>query len=259
MEKLVRLLILLLSLSFLSCNLKERDVNIQLLKEEINNLKVEIENLKKETLVLKFKTATLIVTAIGDLKLFNPNNLNICIYSKRPQKNGKTHLVVPAAFTKPNNKIDGLFIENGNLINSNINEKLNGICVITNNKLKIGRYSQLIKNEAISKNQSLFQQILLVFDSKIVKCELFRSDLNLRRALVEINSQYYLVESKNRVSILDFQSALITSKVKNAIYLDMGTYSEGWYRNENKTFTIGETMIQTIRQSNWLVFEAVSH
>lgn len=257
MEKLVRLLILLLCLSFLSCNLKERDVNIKLLQEDINNLKVEIENLKKETLKLKFKTATLIVTAIGDLKLFNPNNLNICIYSKRPQKNGKTHLVVPAAFTKPSNKIDGLFIEKGTLINSNVNEKLNGICIISNNKLKIGRYNPLIINEVISKKQSLFQQVLLVFDSKIVECELFRSDLNLRRALVEINNHFFLIESKKRVSILDFQNLMISKHVKNAIYLDMGTYSEGWYKNENKTYAIGETMTQTYRQSNWLVFKSL--
>jgi hypothetical protein len=257
MKKIVKFSILVLSLSFPSCNLKEKNANIQLLQEEIKSLKIEVKNLKKETQNLKFKTPDLIVTDFGDLKLFNPNNLNICIYSKRPQKNGKTHLVVPAAFTKPNNKIDGLFIENGTLINSNVNEELNGICIISNNKLKIGRYNPLIINEVISKKQSLFQQVLLVFDSKIVECELFRSDLNLRRALVEINNQFFLIESKKRVSILDFQNLMISKHVKNAIYLDMGTYSEGWYKNENKTYAIGETMTQTYRQSNWLVFKSL--
>jgi hypothetical protein len=36
----------------------------------------------------------------------------------------------------------------------------------------------------------------------------------------------------------------------------MGTYSEGWYRNEfGKTITIGKDMKNTNNQSNWLVFQ----
>jgi hypothetical protein len=259
MGKLVRLLVLLLCFSFLSCNLKEKNVNLQLLQKDISKLKIEVNNLKKETQNLKIQNAELEVTEIGVLKLFAPKSLTISLYSKRPQKNSKIYLVVPAAFTDPTTKTDGLFIENGNYITRRINKKLNGVCLIFNNKVQFINSIALnenLVNEVITKKQSLFQQVLLVFNSKIVACPLFKNDLNLRRAIVEINNHFYLVQSKTKTSILDFQNSLITIQVKNAIYLDMGTYSEGWYRENNKVISIGETMTQTNRQSNWLVFEA---
>jgi hypothetical protein len=259
MGKLVRLLVLLLCFSFLSCNLKEKNVNLQLLQKDISKLKIEVNNLKKETQNLKIENAELEVTEIGVLKLFAPKNLTVSLYSKRPQKNSKIYLVVPAAFTDPTTKIDGLFIENGNYISSRINKKLNGVCIIFNNKVQFINSVALnenLVNDVITKKQSLFQQVLLVFNSKIVECPLFKNDLNLRRAIVEIKNHFYIVQSKTKTSILDFQNSLITIQVKNAIYLDMGTYSEGWYRENNKVISIGETMTQTNRQSNWLVFEA---
>ena len=65
-----------------------------------------------------------------------------------------------------------------------------------------------------------------------------------------------MVESKARMTLSDFQDSLIKNNVTNAIYLDMGTYSEGWYRGSNGiTNTIGENMDATSKQSNWLIFE----
>lgn len=256
MKKLLKISLSLFSLLFLSCNLK--DETIQSLQKDVNRLKIDVANLNKDAQNLKFKNATLLVSELGALNIFDPKDLKISLYSKRPQKNNKMYLVVPAAFTDRNNKVDGLFIEKGSTISTAINEKLNGICIISNNKLKISKHNPLIENEAITKKQSLFQQVLLIFDSKIIKCELFKSDLNLRRALVEINNRFYLVQSKNRTSIAGFQNALISIKVNNAIYLDMGTYSEGWYKNDaNDIITIGETMTQTNMQSNWLAFESL--
>jgi hypothetical protein len=51
---------------------------------------------------------------------------------------------------------------------------------------------------------------------------------------------------------------LISNNIKNAIYLDMGTYSEGWYKNDDgKINTIGEDMKNTDKQSNWIVYEKI--
>ena len=98
----------------------------------------------------------------------------------------------------------------------------------------------------------------MVFNSKIIKCNLFKNKLNLRRAIIEINNHFYIVQSIGRISILDFQNLLISISAKNAIYLDMGTYSEGWYENDvGKITIIGETMINTNKQSNWIVFEKI--
>jgi hypothetical protein len=260
--KFMKISIVLLFFLFLSCNSKDLKTDNDLLKREISGLKKELKNIKKDIQVLNKNSPKIVVNTINDLTIFEPNGLKINIKSIKPIKSDNTYLCIPAAFTDSANKIDGLFIENGNNIGGSLNEKLTGACIISDNKIQFANYSSLndkLLKEVISKKYSLFQQQLLVFNSKIIKCDLFKGRLNLRRALVEINSHYYLVESKNRVSILDFQSALIKSKVSNAIYLDMGTYSEGWFKNEDKkNITIGETMTQTNRQSNWIVFEATN-
>lgn len=255
----MKIIIFFLSLLlFISCNLKEDESNSDELKDDIKEIKNEVVKLNNEINILKFKNARFKITELEDLNIFDPTKLKISVYSKRPPKNNDTFLVVPGAFTDPNNQIDGLFIQKGNVINASINKKLNGVFVISKNSLNIynsNKINQKYIDEIMINRKSLFQQVLLVFDFKIIECNLFRNNLNLRRALVEINNHFYLVESNKKITILDFQKLLVTINVENAIYLDMGTYSEGWYRYSNKTIIIGETMTQTKRQSNWLAFE----
>jgi len=250
--------VFLLSLLF-SCNSKELKTNNDLLKAEINGLAKEIKNIKKDIQFLKKNGSKILISSTKDLTIFEPNGLKINIKSIKPITSANTYLCVPAAFTDSAKKIDGLFIEKGNIIGISLNKKLTGACIISDNKIQFADCSSLndkLLKEVVTKKYSLFQQQLLVFNSKIIKCDLFKGRLNLRRALVEINSDYYLVESKKRVSISDFQNELITNNVSNAIYLDMGTYSGGWFRNnDNRLSIIGETMTKTNSQSNWLVFE----
>lgn len=63
------------------------------------------------------------------------------------------------------------------------------------------------------------------------------------------------MESLNRVNVDDFSSALIANNVSQAIYMDMGTWSEGFYIDENgKKNIIGRLKQNTKYQSNWLLF-----
>ena len=247
---------------FFSCNSKELESKNDILKLEVTKLNVEVKNLKNEIHTLKNKNSKIVIRNSNNLIFFDPNGLEININSKRPLKNDNNiSLNIPAAFTDSSNKIDGLFIEKGFTISRKINKKLNGTCIISNKKVKYintHSLSDKIICEVIAKKQSLFQQQLLVFNSKIIKCNLFKNKLNLRRAIIEINNHFYIVQSIGRISILDFQNLLISISAKNAIYLDMGTYSEGWYENDvGKITIIGETMINTNKQSNWIVFEKI--
>ena len=58
------------------------------------------------------------------------------------------------------------------------------------------------------------------------------------------------------VSIRKFQELQIEIRAVNALYLDMGTWSEGWYKNYfREILEIGETMVNTNKQSNWIIYK----
>ncbi|MBP6611602.1 MAG: hypothetical protein KA206_11025 [Paludibacter sp.] len=47
---------------------------------------------------------------------------------------------------------------------------------------------------------------------------------------------------------------MVDADVKNALYLDMRGWSEGWYKITNdEKMVIGEGMTSTDRQTNWRV------
>jgi hypothetical protein len=56
------------------------------------------------------------------------------------------------------------------------------------------------------------------------------------------------------MTIDDFIQSLIFLGYEQAIYLDMGSWSEGWYRNdENEIIRIGNNWKSSHLQTNWLV------
>lgn len=191
--------------------------------------------------------------------LFEPFGLGIGIKSQRPLFDNENFFCIPAAFTTKTNQIDGLFIENGVVISSEMNNTLNGICIISSDSIHIIHKDSMdaeLKARAIQSRNSLFQQVLLVNSYQIVDCVLFGQKENLRRAIIQLGDVFYVSESDRRITIRKFQESLINIGAKNAIYLDMGTWSEGWYKDYNhKKVVIGEKMTNTDRQSNWLIFE----
>jgi exopolysaccharide biosynthesis protein len=195
----------------------------------------------------------------SNILLFEPFRLNIVLRSNRPKFEQDNFFCIPAAFTTKTNKVDGLFIENGKKINSIINKGLNGFCLLTKDTLEINSLENLdqkILTLAKKDGSSLFQQFLLIKQSKIIDCNAFRERKNLRRALIQFNNLVCVGQSQRPVTIREFQELLIKIGAVNAIYLDMGTWSEGWYKNENyKKIIIGENMINTDEQTNWLIYK----
>jgi hypothetical protein len=255
---------------FLSCNSKNQESNNDILNSEVNKLKREVKFLKNEILHLKKCKAKSWIYYKNDLTFYDSSNFAIKLFSKRPdKKNNQFVLSIPAAFTdnprNNHNLVDGCFIEKGIKISNDYNEDLSGTCVISNNIPIIYESKNLpqVSKSALANKSSLFQQFLLVYKHKIISNIKFENKPSsksklIRRALAEIDNQFYIVESKLECSIIDFQNLLVSNNVKNAIYLDMGTYSEGWYRNEfDKTATIGKDMKNTNNQSNWIVYEKI--
>lgn len=191
---------------------------------------------------------------------FKPIGLVFKLHSSRPFFNNETYLCVPAAFTSPQKTIEGIFVKNGVLINNIRNEKINGFVSFKNDDFIIDKFENLtdsIIETAKIKKLNLFQQILLVKEKKIVKCNIFKNKENTRRAIVKYqDGEVFIAESHRPMTILEFQSALVEIGVVDAIYLDMGTWSEGWYKSSDcEQIKIGENFSNTNRQTNWLTFE----
>ena len=86
-----------------------------------------------------------------------------------------------------------------------------------------------------------------------------------RRAIVTYkNGQTAVIESDKPITLTEFAHDLASkdpnkpeNDIQTAMYVDMGDWSEGWYRNpsDGKIISIGNDKLQTNKQTNWLVFK----
>jgi len=237
---------------FICCSNKNQNTAVN------SNQHSEPEKTTQPAQVIVVKT----VIGISELLLFKPINLNIRLKSKRPSFCEHNFLSVAAAFTSKTNTIDGIFIQKGQYIGKTKLDVLTGTCILSEVSLvilKTNLVSDSLISEVIKNQQSLFQQILLVNNYKLIECSLFGKTEFVRRALIEFNNAFCICQSKKALTIQDFQKALVDVGVKNALYLDMGGWSEGWYKNTNdEKIVIGEGMKSTHRQTNWLVYEVIN-
>jgi len=224
------------------------------------NTNKKIPNTEKEQAKIIIDTITQYVnndTII--LLVYRPINCKVKFTTSRPDSNNtKIKLSVAAAFTAPNLKsIMGNYIINGKV---RTGKKFNstGYAAIVNNKVIIKPSTEKLnhyKNIAIKKRGYLFQQMLLVQDSTLVPCKIFGKKATYRRALVIIDDTPCIIESEVRLSIDDFSNSLIRMGIKQALCLDMGTWSKGWIRKEeNNYIPIGKLTSSTKDQTNWLIF-----
>ena len=138
------------------------------LKSVIDENISEIKWIKKRNpgVIIENKEATTCA-----INLFHPFGLGIEIVNDRPENNNNTFLCVSGAYSTNENTIDGIFIKKGVLVNKVINEKLNGLCIFTNDNLHIENsniISDSLINEAIISKSSMFQQTLLIKNSNII-------------------------------------------------------------------------------------------
>ncbi|MBQ9254398.1 MAG: phosphodiester glycosidase family protein [Bacteroidales bacterium] len=168
---------------------------------------------------------------------------------------------VPAAFTAQDLKhIVGDVVSNG-VLYRNKADKENGYCLLYRDTIIIdylNTTSLSAKTKAIKNKGAYFQQMLLLKGGDTVECLIFRKQKpTFRRCIAVRNEQIVIVESVSRLTFEDFANALKLSGIKDAIYLDMGTWSEGFIRNKDGEYSIiGNLRANTKHQTNWLNFVA---
>jgi exopolysaccharide biosynthesis protein len=252
-----RMYFLVLIFSITSC-----DNNETINNAVIDSLKKVIQTKESEMKWIKRKNPGVIVVnqeaSTCAINFFYPFGLKVEIVDKRPDFNDKTFFCVAGAYTSKSGTIDGIFINNGQIINYTYNNELTGLCITRNDSLIIETKDKLndeLIKKVVSEKSSLFQQTLLIKNGLIVDCNIFGDAVNLRRALIKFNDGSYLVgESHRAMSIQEFQSALKEIGAIDAINLDMGSWSEGWYKSNNGKMSIGENFLNTNRQTNWIVY-----
>ena len=116
--------------------------------------------------------------------------------------------------------------------------------------------SKLAIERAVKEKADYFQQMHLIENGQAKQCEIFKNRATFRRALAQKGEETHLIESLDRMTIDDFIKSLIFFGYEQAIYLDMGSWSEGWYRNEdNNIIRIGNNWKSSHLQTNWLVIQ----
>ncbi|MGL4599384.1 MAG: hypothetical protein ACRCYO_17810 [Bacteroidia bacterium] len=199
------------------------------------------------------------------LSAFTPKLSN-----KRPVQTD-TNLVfaIACAFTRlDNNAIDGVFIERGKIIQSQLNTTLGGLLLLYPKTRTNAERIEIRKRESnefespqslkrfLADSVSCCQQIQLIRDKLPLR---FGKDKALfqRRALVTFpTGKVEVIESQSAILLQTFADDLAALGAENALYTDMGGWDEGWYKPQNNTNieVIGQMRSHTNRQSNWLVF-----
>lgn len=80
-----------------------------------------------------------------------------------------------------------------------------------------------------SKTSAGFVQYMVISNGQV--CKKWRKNSNIYRVLCEKNNQLHIVESIKPMRYYDFVDSLAAYGAKNALYLDVGGWDYGWYRD----------------------------
>ena len=182
--------------------------------------------------------------------------------TERPDKQDKSvYFCVPAAFTRGGDyAIDGAYIENGSCGHFDaVNQRLGGglhINASGNPEFLDTERGGLLTDDFCEqyqqKGSDFFQQIMMVVNGQAATFK--DKALFTRRALVQKEDGSLLfLESVKASSMTQFAIDLVEFGAQNAIYLDMGSFDEGWWRFAGEPLIIGRNKTQTELQTNWLI------
>lgn len=171
-------------------------------------------------------------------------------------------LAVPGTYTSPQNKAEGFVIFNGKIIQDKERQGWDGAAVFKDGRVDI---LQTDKGKTLTRETmksyagqglSLIQAHLLVMNGA---AQSFKDQpLYQRRALaIFATGEQVIVESTLALELNQFAEDLVSLGVNKAVNLDMGAWSEGFYRDpsDQHIVSIGYSKSATDRQSNWIIFE----
>jgi Phosphodiester glycosidase len=176
---------------------------------------------------------------------------------ERPKKSDPgVWLAVPGTYTSPDGGVEGAVVLEGHVVRSQAN-RWEALLVIDAKGGAEIRESKGVPRAALDalakQGASALQGHLLVFDG--TPRPLLPSPALRRRALVTTAAGTpSIVESLAPMELAAFARDLVALGATRAMNLDMGSWSEGWYRAEDgKIVPLGEDFRNTAKQTNWLV------
>lgn len=194
---------------------------------------------------------------INRINIYPLGNHKVDFRLIRPDKlDNRNRLCVPGAFTSKNNTPEGLIYLNGKLTSGQKPSSGKGLVIISLGEIEILNINQLgqFLNSRKDSKFSLFQQWYLIEKNKRGENPLPKSKLQMR-VIAKTKNETFVIESDSNVDSELFISTLINMGVSDAVYLDMGSWSEGWYKDsDNKIKSIGNDKSNTKRQTNWILF-----
>ena len=103
-----------------------------------------------------------------------------------------------------------------------------------------------------AQKESLIQQILLVKDGIAMKFS--SKDKFQRRCICSKNDgANFIIESLESITLSQFSIDLVALNIDAAIYTDMGSWDEGWYKSGPNLVKIGNSRKNTNKQCNWFL------
>ena len=172
-------------------------------------------------------------TCINDvqLRLFIPHHAEMSLYIGRMKKDDPSVIFVGQAadVRADNGEIVGAFVHKGKPISWGKSKK--GYCASINGKVYVGVAESTPLFEMSTENEGyFFRQYALVDNGKLVENN--PKGKTIRRAICQMQSSVFMVESLTRESFHDFAQALVDLGVNNAIYL-VGSTAYGWSVDQN--------------------------
>lgn len=199
----------------------------------------------------------------GQYTIFYPENLTVQVTTTRPEPAGAGNwLSVAAAYTDLTTyqPLDLLVCQGRVRQRQATVGFLDGQLTILGDSLRIDRLpkgqspggAQL--EQAQQRPGTVLLQELLVFEGQNQRAA--GGSLFQRRALAELaGHRFAVVESEaDDLSMQQFGADLVELGARNALYLDMGGWDEGWYKDGGHVVKLGHRRTDTARQSNWLMF-----
>ncbi|UOQ96433.1 hypothetical protein MUN81_14400 [Hymenobacter sp. 5317J-9] len=197
--------------------------------------------------------------------VLTPHHLAIEVTTRRPApEDGRYLLSVAAAYTdlETDQPLD-LLVCQGQALQTIARGYLDGMLRIVGDSLSISSVPQgqsptpaQLANVQRQHGTLLLQE-LLVLNGRNVRAP--GGSVFQRRALVEWpRHEFAVVESTDELTMQQFAADLVSLGARNALYLDMGGWDEGWYKPggwyQADVVRLGRRRTDTARQSNWLVF-----
>lgn len=122
-------------------------------------------------------------------------------------------------------RVVGAFVYRGEILSKSKSKQ--GFCAILNHQLVIGK--ALLTpyfEQCVTEDGDFFRQYALVDDGKVVAPE--RKQRSVHRALCQIGSDYYVIDSQTAVTLTQFAEALCKLRVETAISLMGSVHAVRW-------------------------------